>query len=213
MSNTTEDRPNRQGNRRSGNRNNNNRRGQGRGNSNSSGSSRRESTRPPVPRAEAPPLSLWQKILKAIGLYKAPEPPRGRRPQKQFDEPRQPRKSNTRNAKGRSPREPRPAPDPDKVSGTRLYLGNLSFDATESDLEELFKGVGPVRNIDIVYNRSTHRSKGYGFIEMSRLEDAKRAVEVLHDQPFMGRQLIVNEAKSKGPADASLDSGDDGNDD
>jgi|TARA_B110000483_G_C18017624_1_gene473686 RNA recognition motif-containing protein len=59
--------------------------------------------------------------------------------------------------------------------------------------------VGTVRNIDIVYNRNTHLSKGYGFITMSQLEEAKRAVEVLHDQPFMGRTLIVNAAKSDGP--------------
>ena len=69
---------------------------------------------------------------------------------------------------------------------------------SEQDLQELFKGIGGVRNVEIVYNRSTHRSKGYGFVEMLHKDEAVRAVEVLHDQPFMGRKLIVSGAKSKG---------------
>ena len=84
-------------------------------------------------------------------------------------------------------------------------MGNLSYDAAEHDLEDLLKGVGAVRNIEIVYNRNTHRSKGYGFVEMARVDEAKRAVEVLHDQPFMGRTLIVNGAKSTGPVDSDGD--------
>jgi RNA recognition motif-containing protein len=101
----------------------------------------------------------------------------------------------------RARQKPRPTPDSSTVEGTRLYIGNLSYDASEHDLEDLLKGVGSVRNIDIVYNRNTHRSKGYGFVEMGRVDEARRAVEVLHDQPFMGRTLIVNSAKSKGPVD------------
>jgi len=74
----------------------------------------------------------------------------------------------------------------------------LSYDVSESDLQDLFKGIGGVRNVEIVYNRSTHRSKGYGFVEMLHMDEAKRAVEVLHDQPFMGRKLTVSGAQSKG---------------
>jgi len=74
----------------------------------------------------------------------------------------------------------------------------LSYDVTEQDLQELFKGIGPVRNVEIVYNRTTHRSKGFGFVEMLHMDEAIRTVEVLHDQPFMGRKLIVSGAKSKG---------------
>ena len=77
-------------------------------------------------------------------------------------------------------------------------MGNLSYDVSEQDLQELFKGIGGVRNIEVVYNRSTHRSKGYGFVEMLRMDEAIRAVEVLHDQPFMGRKMTVSGAKSKG---------------
>ncbi len=84
------------------------------------------------------------------------------------------------------------------MESPRVYVGNLSYDVSEQDLQELFKGVGPVRNVEIVYNRTTHRSKGYGFVEMLHMDEAMRAVEVLHDQPFMGRKLTVSGAKSKG---------------
>jgi RNA recognition motif-containing protein len=84
------------------------------------------------------------------------------------------------------------------VESPRVYVGNLSYDVSEQDLQELFKGIGGVRNVEIVYNRSTHRSKGYGFVEMLHMDEAMRAVEVLHDQPFMGRKLTVSGAKSKG---------------
>jgi hypothetical protein len=87
------------------------------------------------------------------------------------------------------------------VESTRLYIGNLSYDATESDIEELFKGIGPVRSVEVVYNKHTHKSKGYGFVEMLRIDEAKRSVEVLHDQHFMGRQLIVSGAKAKNAED------------
>ncbi|OYU99438.1 MAG: hypothetical protein CFE26_25665 [Verrucomicrobiales bacterium VVV1] len=84
------------------------------------------------------------------------------------------------------------------VESPRLYVGNLSYDVSESDLSDLFKGIGGVRNVEIVYNRNTHRSKGYAFVEMLHVDDAKRAVEVFHDQPFMGRKMNVSGAKSKG---------------
>ena len=88
--------------------------------------------------------------------------------------------------------------DGSTVESPRVYVGNLSYDVSEQDLQELFKGIGPVRNVEIVYNRSTHRSKGYGFVEMLHKDEAVRSVEVLHDQPFMGRKLVVSGAKSKG---------------
>lgn len=91
--------------------------------------------------------------------------------------------------------------DTSSVESARVYVGNLSYDVSESDLIDLFKGIGGVRNVEIVYNRSTHRSKGYGFVEMLHVDEAKRSVEVLHDQPFMGRKLTVSGAKSKGQDD------------
>jgi RNA recognition motif-containing protein len=174
------------------------------------------------------PLTWWQKILKAIGLYK--EPVRPARPEKQesirFEEgPPREVKSNTRNARqgGASeaaPREPRErrerterSPRTDRpergeraeVAGTRIYLGNLSYEATEEDLKDLFKGVGTVRNVEIVYNRRTHKSKGYGFVDMLNVDEARRSVEILHDQFFMGRKLVVSGAKTKDHEDEGKD--------
>ncbi|MFC7336206.1 hypothetical protein ACFQY0_03380 [Haloferula chungangensis] len=206
---------------REGGRDGGNREG-GRQRSGNRGGSRRESQdgqgrtherRQPKPA----PLTWWQKLLKSIGLYKEPVPPK----RAERGEP----KSNTRVATGgaesgepkkrgerkprKSRREPRDndehrerrPPENINVESNRLYLGNLSYEASESDLEELFKGIGNVRRVEIVYNRQTHRSKGYGFIDMMNKDEATRAVEVLHDQFFMGRRLVVNGAKSQGPAD------------
>jgi len=97
--------------------------------------------------------------------------------------------------------KPRRAPEKVPVESPRLYVGNLSYDASESDLEELFKGIGNVKTVEIIYNRHTHRSKGYGFVQMLNVDDAKRAVEVLHDQPFLGRNMIVNGSKARNPSD------------
>ena len=79
----------------------------------------------------------------------------------------------------------------------RLYVGNLSFEATEAELEDLFKGFGHVRSVEIIYNTRTYRSKGYAFVEMEQLADAQRAAEVLHGQPFMGREMMVSAASEK----------------
>jgi RNA recognition motif-containing protein len=78
-------------------------------------------------------------------------------------------------------------------------VGNLSYDATESDLVELFNGVGQVRNAEIVTYNDTYRSKGFGFVTMQTVDEALRAVETLHDKHFMGRKLVVNGSRSEGP--------------
>jgi hypothetical protein len=168
--------------------------------------------RPPRKEYKPAPLTLWQKILKIFGLYKEPvRPPRERREPIRFEEgkPAREPKSNVRIAKQpsgdrppreeRAPREERQRRSPERgdVSSARIYLGNLSYDTTEEDLKDLFKGVGTVRNVEIVYNRRTHKSKGYGFVDMLNIDDAKRSVEVLHDQFFMGRKLVVSGAKTK----------------
>jgi hypothetical protein len=151
-------------------------------------------------RSRKPQLKWWQKLLKAIGLYR--EPKRERKPR---TEAAAPVKSNTRTARtqegsggARGGTAAARGGDATTVKSGRLYVGNLSYDATEHDLQELFKGIATVRSVEVVYNRKTHRSKGYGFVEMLNREDALRAVEVLHDQPFMGRKMIVSGADSKG---------------
>ncbi|MEI6071020.1 MAG: RNA-binding protein [Verrucomicrobiae bacterium] len=84
-----------------------------------------------------------------------------------------------------------------EVTSARLYVGNLSFDAAESDLSELFSGVGTVQNVEIVMNRHTMKSKGFGFVQMQSVEEAKRAVTELHDKEYMGgRKLVVSGAKA-----------------
>jgi RNA recognition motif-containing protein len=95
----------------------------------------------------------------------------------------------------REPREPRTPQAPREVTSERLHVGNLSFDASESDLFELFNGVGSVRNAEIVVNKHNQRSKGFGFVTMSTIEEAKRAVAELHNKEFMGRSLTVGGAK------------------
>ena len=218
---------NQQGNRRGGDRGDRGPREHRGPKSNRSEEFRPQGPRPP--RGSRPvQLSWWQKLLQAVGLYKAPAPQA--RPERKplEDQPkREPRapKSNTRNARSADgdssersePRSGEGRPkrerggrgerggerrsrggDPSTVESTRVYVGNLSYDVSEQDLQELFKGIGGVRNVEIVYNRSTHRSKGYGFVEMLHMDEAVRCVEVLNDQPFMGRKLTVSGAKSKG---------------
>lgn len=165
-------------------------------------------------------LTWWQKLLKAVGLYKEPIKP-ARKPRDPSAEAKNSPKSNTRVARGgksessgsqgtdapqgeRRPRksrqrsEGRTGGDPASVESARVYVGNLSYDATEQDIQELFKGIGAVRNVEIVYDRKTHRSKGFGFVEMVHVDEAKRAVEILHDQFFMGREMVVSGAQKKG---------------
>jgi hypothetical protein len=95
----------------------------------------------------------------------------------------------------RAPRTPRPPIPAGEVTTDRLYVGNLSYDATESDLFELFNGVGQVKNCEVVVNSRTQRSKGFAFVTMASIEQAKRAVDELNGKEFMGRQLQVNGAK------------------
>ena len=87
-------------------------------------------------------------------------------------------------------------PEAIEVTSPKLYVGNLSFDASESDISELFNGVGAVRNVEIVTYRDTYKSKGFGFVTMSAIEEAVRAVNELHDKEFMGRRLVVSGAKT-----------------
>jgi RNA recognition motif-containing protein len=87
-------------------------------------------------------------------------------------------------------------PEAVEVTTPRLYVGNLSFDATESDLFELFNGVGAVQNAEVVTYRHNQRSKGFAFVQMNTVDEAKRAVDELHDKEFLGRKLVVSGAKS-----------------
>jgi RNA recognition motif-containing protein len=106
--------------------------------------------------------------------------------------------SNGSQARSTGTSQPKPShkPEPLEVTSAKLYIGNLSFDATESDLFELFNGVGSVRSAEIVTHRQTERSKGFAFVTMASVDEARRAVTELHDKDFMGRKLVVSGAKS-----------------
>lgn len=88
------------------------------------------------------------------------------------------------------------SPEMVEVTSPRLYVGNLSFDASESDLFDLFNGVGSVQNVEVVVNRHTMRSKGFAFVQMQSIDEAKRAVDELHNKDYMGRKLVVSGAKA-----------------
>ncbi|MBK9121360.1 MAG: RNA-binding protein [Phycisphaerales bacterium] len=81
--------------------------------------------------------------------------------------------------------------------GKKLYVGNLSYNVTGSDLEELFSAHGTVESAQIITDRETGRSKGFGFVEMSSPSEAEAAISALNGQQHDGRTLTVNEAKPK----------------
>jgi cold-inducible RNA-binding protein len=78
---------------------------------------------------------------------------------------------------------------------TKLYVGNLPYETTESDLQELFEGAGQVSTINLVRDRATGRARGFAFVEMSDAEGAQRAITELDQYQYGGRSLTVNEAK------------------
>jgi len=100
-------------------------------------------------------------------------------------------------SEGREPRQRAPRkPELLEVTTPKLYVGNLSYDAAESDLFELFSGVGNVKNAEVVTTKETDRSKGFGFVTMSTIEEAKRAVAELNEKEFMGRRMVVSGSRT-----------------
>ena len=81
--------------------------------------------------------------------------------------------------------------------GNKLYVGNLSYSVSSSDLEQLFVEFGTVQSAQVIQDRDTGRSKGFGFVEMSSDEEAKAAIAGLNDQQHDGRPLAVNEARPR----------------
>ncbi len=77
----------------------------------------------------------------------------------------------------------------------KLYVGNLSFNTTASDLEQLFQTVGTVESANLIEDRETGRSRGFGFVEMSSKEEGQKAISDLDGKEVDGRNLKVNEAK------------------
>jgi len=80
---------------------------------------------------------------------------------------------------------------------TKLYVGNLSFDTTENDLQDMFAAYGPVTEVNLIMDRMSGRSRGFGFVTMATPEGAQAAITALSGQNVNGRNLTVNEARPK----------------
>src|SRR5687767_8556553 len=81
--------------------------------------------------------------------------------------------------------------------GKKLYVGNLEYAVTENDLQTMFSAHGSVQSAQVIQDRDTGRSKGFGFVEMGSDDEAQAAIAALNGQEHEGRSLTVNEAKPK----------------
>jgi RNA recognition motif-containing protein len=79
----------------------------------------------------------------------------------------------------------------------KLYVGNLPFDASQSDVHELFSQHGEVRDVALINDRDTGRPRGFGFVEMPNADEANAAMSALNGQDFKGRALNINEARER----------------
>jgi RNA recognition motif-containing protein len=80
---------------------------------------------------------------------------------------------------------------------TNIYVGNLSFRATEEDIRSAFSQFGQVTSVNIVMDQDTGRSRGFAFVEMADANEASSAIEGLNEQEIVGRRVIVNEARPR----------------
>ena len=80
---------------------------------------------------------------------------------------------------------------------TKLYVGNLSFQTQEDDLQKLFEQAGTVTSCSIIMDKFTDRSRGFGFVEMSSQDEANKAIELFNGKEVDGRALTVNEARPR----------------
>ena len=81
--------------------------------------------------------------------------------------------------------------------GTKLYVGNMSFNTMDSDIKALFQQAGTVVSCDIILDKFTSKSRGFGFVEMSTQEEATKAIADFNGKDLDGRALTVNEAKPR----------------
>ena len=81
--------------------------------------------------------------------------------------------------------------------GTKLYVGNLSFNTTENELQELFAQAGTVQEVTLMQDKFTGKSRGFAFVTMSSEEDAQNAISKFNGQTVEGRPLTVNEARPR----------------
>ncbi len=184
---------NRNRNRSGGNRNGNRggtRSGGGNRNNRNRNRNRNRSRRRPAPKPTA-----WQKFLQLISFGKLGQPKRKPRRKQQP----QKKAAATAATSTRKPDNTKRRRQRNEVTSGRLYVGNLAYATTEEELEGLFRGFGTVMSAEVVTNSRTQQSKGFAFVEMASIDQAKRAVDILDDQDFMGRKLTVSGARSEGP--------------
>ncbi|MBA3763351.1 MAG: RNA-binding protein [Chthoniobacterales bacterium] len=81
--------------------------------------------------------------------------------------------------------------------GTKLYVGNLSFNTTETDLQDLFAGAGPVQEVTLMQDKFTGKSRGFAFVTMTSDADAQKAISEFNGKTVEGRPLTVNEARPR----------------
>ncbi len=81
--------------------------------------------------------------------------------------------------------------------GKKLYVGNLGYGVSNADLQQLFAGFGTVRSAEVITDRDSGRSKGFGFVEMSSDQEAQAAIQGLNGQERDGRAMAVNEARPR----------------
>ena len=91
--------------------------------------------------------------------------------------------------------------------GTKLYVGNLPYSTTSQELNDMFAPHGSVKSSDVIMDRETGRSKGFGFVEMGADEEAKAAIAAMNGLQMNGRALTVNEAKPREPRSGGFRSG------
>ena len=82
---------------------------------------------------------------------------------------------------------------------SKLYIGGIPYSSTNDDLKAHFSAAGTVVSAQIIIDKMTNRSKGFGFVEMASDADAQKAIEMFHDQEFQGRRLTVNVARPLAP--------------
>jgi cold-inducible RNA-binding protein len=80
---------------------------------------------------------------------------------------------------------------------TRLFVGNINHNATDNDLQDHFSAAGTVVSVNIIQDKFTGKSRGFGFVEMSSPEEAAKAIATFHEKDFQGRALTVNEARPR----------------
>ena len=91
------------------------------------------------------------------------------------------------------------------MSQARLFVGNLSFQTAESDLQDYFAQAGALTSVNLMLDKVTGRSRGFAFIEYASAEDAQKAIDQFHDKDFQGRKISVSIARPRGERPVRVD--------